>query len=318
MTHLNRHLCLSFCLLLAVGAWLVHPLGVKGWGEQGHLLGGRAAAMKLPVKMPLFFRLAVNQLSYLNPEPDRWRARTESDLDPALNAATAPDHFIDLEWVPEAALNAPDRFGFIAEMVKTEHKPNEVGFVPFRMLELFQRVRVEFRLWRAEKDLAKKRWIEQRIINDAGILGHYVLDGSNPHHTTIHHNGWIGDNPKGYTAVTRERGFHGRFESEYVRTHMQLKDILPLIIGPARVLEKPRQEIWAYVRASHAKVEELYELDKREQFGEMTASLEHKRFTAERLAAGAQMLRDLWWTAWMTSELPPPTPTPTPHKPPSK
>lgn len=318
MTHLNRHRYLSFCLLLAVAALLVNPLGVQGWGEQGHLISGRAAAMKLPVKMPLFFRLAVNQLSYLNPEPDRWRARSESDLDPALNAATAPDHFIDMEWAPEAALNAPDRFGFIAEISKTEHKPNEVGFVPFRILELFQRLRVEFRLWRAEKDLAKKRWIEQRIINDAGILGHYVADGSNPHHTTIHHNGWVGDNPKGYTAVTRERGIHGRFESEYVRTHMQLKDILPLLTGPARVLEKPRQEIWAYLRASHAKVEELYELDKREPFGEMTASLEHKRFTAERLAAGAQMLRDLWWTAWVTSEFPLPTPTPTPTKPPGK
>lgn len=313
MTYSKRNLCFLLGLLLATG--MLYPLRVRGWGEQGHLLAGRAAAMKVPVKMPSFFRLAVSQLSYLNPEPDRWRARTESDLDPAMNAATAPDHFIDLELVPTAAMNAPDRYAFIAELTAAGRKPNETGFVQFRMLEMFQRLRVEFRLWRAEKDLVKKRWIEQRIINEAGILGHYVTDGSNPHHTTIHHNGWVGDNPKGYTVVTRERGFHGRFENEYVRTHMQLKDILPLI-GPVRVIEKPRQEIWAYLQASHAKVEELYELDKKEAFGEMTTSPEHKQFTAQRLAAGAQMLRDLWWTAWVTSELPPPVAAP--NKPPSK
>jgi hypothetical protein len=41
-------------------------------------------------------------------------------------------------------------------------------------------------MWRAEKDSNKRKWIEQRIINDAGIPGHYVIDVANPHHTTIH------------------------------------------------------------------------------------------------------------------------------------
>jgi hypothetical protein len=304
MTHLNRTLYLLLGLLVLAGAYMMCPARVKGWGAHGHQISGRAAALKLPAEMPKFFRRAVDQLSYLNPEPDRWRDRAEADLDPALSTGTFPDHFIDLEMVPEAALAAPDRYTFAAEMIKAGRKPAEAGFSPYRMLELFQRLRVEFRLWRAEKDGNKRRWIEQRIIDDAGILGHYVTDAANPHHTTIHHNGWIGDNPKGYTVVTRERGFHYRFEGEYTQTHMQLPDVLPLI-GPVRVIEQPRQEIWAFIRSSHAKVEELYELDKKEPFGEMTKSPEHKRFTAARLAAGAQMLRDLWWTAWVTSAVTP-------------
>jgi len=301
MPRWNFSFRLSLCWLLIVAVCLVDPLGVRGWGPHGHEISGRAAAMKAPAEMPKFFRQSVDQLTYLNPEPDRWRDRAESDLDPALNSSASLDHYIDWEFVPAGALAAPNRYEFAAELIKTGQKGTAAGFLPYRILELFQRLRIEFRLWRAEQDAHKRRWIEDRILNDAGILGHYVTDGANPHHTTIHHDGWVGENPKGYTT---ERGFHARFESEYVRTHMQVNDLLPLI-GPVRVVEKPREEVLTFLRNSHAKVEELYELDKREHFGEATTSPEHKRFTAARLAAGAQMLRDLWWTAWVTSAIQP-------------
>ena len=203
--------------------------------------------------------------------------------------------------MPDGALtSAADRYAFIEALAKTGRKPSEAGFLPYRMLELFQTLRIEFRLWRATTDPIKREMIEQRIINDAGILGHYVTDGSNPHHTTMHHNGWIGDNPKGYST---DNTIHSRFENVYVRTHMQVNDLLPLI-GAARVITKPREEVIAYLQTSKSLVEKLYELEKKEAFGEATKSEEHKKFVQERLAAGAQMLRDLWWTAWVTSEAP--------------
>ena len=43
-----------------------------------------------------------------------------------------------------------------------------------------------------------------------GWLGHYVADAAMPLHDSIHHDGWAGDNPKGYT---RDPNIHGRFES---------------------------------------------------------------------------------------------------------
>src|SRR5262245_60671993 len=86
--------------LLAIAVALTQPLyDAHGWAAQGHELSGRAAAMKLPEQTPKFFRKAVDQLSYLNPEPDRWRSRDESDLDKAMDSAYAPDHFLDLELV---------------------------------------------------------------------------------------------------------------------------------------------------------------------------------------------------------------------------
>lgn len=298
------------CLLAFVVAMTMPISNVQGWGLEGHVIAGRAAAMKLPEEAPKFFRKAVDQLGYLNPEPDRWRDRVESNLDRTMDSAAAPDHYLDLELVPPEAFNAANRYEFVAELIKAGQKPTTAGFVPFRILELFQRIRVEFRLWRAETDPKRRRWIEQRIINDAGILGHYVADVSNPRHTTVHFNGWSGDNPKGYTVFTREpnKGIHCRFEEEYVKTHIQLNNVLPLV-GKERVIEKPREEIWNYLRSSNALVEELYILDKKEQFSATATSPEHKKFVSERLAAGAQMLRDLWWTAWVTSGQTPPAQT---------
>ena len=171
--------------------------------------------------------------------------------------------------------------------------------LPYRILEMTQTLRVDFRLWRAATDSAVRKDIEARIINDAGILGHYVGDGSNPHHVTVNHDGWVqADNPKGYSSA---RGFHSRFESQYVQTHLTGSDIQPLIPKVPQTIMPIRDGIWTYLRTSFGQLDRLYALDKIEPFGAQTQGADHKKFTAERLAAGATMLRDLWWTAWVTS-----------------
>jgi hypothetical protein len=269
------------------------------WGEAGHRIIGDVAGTAVPADMPRFFRDARAQLAYLNPEPDRWRDRLESNLDPALNDAQSIEHFIDLELVPGNALNARNRYTFVDSLAAHGMKASVTGFLPYRTLELAQRLRVDFRLWRSERDSVTRRMIEQRIINDAGILGHYVADGSNPHHVTMNHDKWVAaENPNGFTTVA---GFHSRFESKYVETHMTSADVLPLVGPGARIVSPLREGIWSYLQASHGKLDSLYSLDKIEAFGPDTKSPAHKQFTAERLAAGATMLRDLWWTAWVTS-----------------
>src|ERR1022692_3331273 len=40
---------------------------------------------------------------------------------------------------------------------------------------------------------------EAEIVFLAGWLGHYVGDGSQPLHTSIQYNGWVGPNPHGYS-----------------------------------------------------------------------------------------------------------------------
>ena len=46
--------------------------------------------------------------------------------------------------------------------------------------------------------------MEQAILFYAGWLGHYVGDGSQPLHTTIQYNGWVGPNPHGYTTEPQD------------------------------------------------------------------------------------------------------------------
>ena len=292
----------KFLVPLAVlAAAAVTPSLGFAWGEVGHRLTAEAAALRMPAATPAFFRQAVGQLIYLNPEPDRWRDRAEHALDPALDGGTGPDHFIDVEMVQPAvltaALRAPDRYAYLDTLAAGGVKGSVMGLLPFRIIELSQRLREEFRLWRVAPD-STKTWIEARIVNDAGILGHYVADGSNPAHTSIHYNGWVGPNPNGYAT---DRRFHARFESAYVGGHITLADVLSRVDTTARIFPDFRAAVIAYLGESNAQIERLYQIDKAHPFDASTTAPENKAFTADRLAAGASMLRDIWWTAWMTS-----------------
>jgi hypothetical protein len=288
---------------VALGAALVVllPVGLWAWGDVGHRLTGEAAARALPAEMPAFFRGAARELAYLNPEPDRWKDRAERALDPALDLGTSPEHFIDMEMAPpavlDAALHAPDRYAYLDTLAAAHIKGSVMGLLPFRALELEQELREDFRLWRAAND-STRPWIEARIVDVAGVLGHYVADGSNPAHTTIQYNGWTGPNPNGYAT---DRQFHARFESVYVGSHITIGDLSPLVDPAPRVFPDVRAAIVAYLRDSNGQVERLYQIDKAHPFDANTTAPENKAFAAERLAAGARMLRDLWWTAWVTS-----------------
>jgi hypothetical protein len=282
-------------------ASLVAPALLFAWGEVGHRITGEAAALEMPPSMPAFFRNAAGQLGYLNPEPDRWRDRGEGTIDPALNQAGAPEHFIDIEMAPPAvlaqALKARDRYAYLDTLAAANVKASTMGFLPFVMLEWAQKLRIDFRNWRAAPD-SLKPWIEARIIDDAGILGHYVADGANPAHTTIQYNGWTGANPNGYATDNR---FHARFESIYVGAHVKTADLTARMDTVAVVFPDLRAAIVAYLHESNAQVEPMYKLDKAHPFEANTTAPENKTFAVARLAAGATMLRNIWWTAWVTS-----------------
>ena len=291
--------------LIALSALLFTATRVDAWGEAGHRMIGLAAAQAVPGDMPDFFKHAAAQLAYLNPEPDRWRDRAEKDRDAALDGATAADHFIDLEMIPAdrlaGALAAPNRFAYVDTLQTLGLKATTVGILPYRIVEMTQTLRIEWSLWRAAGDETTKRMIEARIINEAGILGHYVADGSNPMHASVHYNGWSGANPNGYAVDKR---MHGRFESAYVEAQLKVGDVSVLIPTAARIFPNLRMATVTYLHESNSLTERLYQIDKAAPFGAQTTAAENKTFTASRLAAGAQMLRDLWYTAWITSLAP--------------
>jgi hypothetical protein len=70
----------------------------------------------------------------------------------------------------------------------------------------------------------------------------------------------------------------------------------------ARVLPDFRAAIIEYLTEGNRHVERLYQLDKAHPFDAATSNGANKAFAVERLTAGAKMLRDVWFTAWVTSQ----------------
>jgi len=269
------------------------------WSAPGHRMATRWALEILPQGMPDFFLANRQLLENLGPEPDRWR---NGELR-AMDEAWKYDHYIDLENVPPGALQAPDRFEFLALLHEAgiQRPQQTVGFLPYRILELYQRLATGFAHWRLASSSEERAWAQARVLNDAGILGHYVADGSQPHHTTIHFNGWAdgAPNPQGYTT---DREFHSRFESGFVRAHLTYPDLEPFMRRVPGKLDDVRSAIWAYVQTTNGTVEELYRLEKEHGFDPgAPPHPEALAFTAQRLAEGAGMLASVWWTAWMES-----------------
>ncbi len=285
----------------ALLAMVVGTASAAMWGATGHEIVGEVAAAGLPGDMPAFFRDAAPQLRWLDPEPDRWRDRQATAMDEAFKY----DHFIDLENVPAAALAAPDRYTYLEALFAAglKNPQQSAGFLPFRILELQERVTNGFARWRRAGSEQERRWIEARVINDAGILGHYVADGSNPHHTTIHYNGWAEEapNPRGFTTA---HDIHWRFESLFVDAHVNVTDVAAAVPAGTHVVPDVRQGIMDYLMATHAQVVPLYEIEQNVGFpgDSATAAPAAQAFVVDRLAAGAEMLRALWYTAWVDSD----------------
>lgn len=290
----------ALAALLGAATLIAASRATTMWGDHGHRLAAAAAVQALPADMPPFFRAAGDQLIWLDPDPDRWRDFEETKIDPALNGANAPDHYIDFEWTTDGSLKAPNRYAFL-DSLRAAGQTQLPGFLPFRIVELTQRLRIQFRQWRRMPEGPEKRFLEQRIINDAGVLGHYVTDGANPHHTTIHHNGWVGANPDSFPTDLRT---HSRFESVYVGAKITPADVAPRMTAAPVLVAPLRDGVLGYLRTSHGQLRTLYTLDKQERFSETTQGAAHREFASTRLAAGATMLRDLWWTAWATSTVP--------------
>jgi ABC-type ATPase with predicted acetyltransferase domain len=66
-------------------------------------------------------------------------------------------------------------------------------------------------------------------------------------------------------------------------------------------LDDPFSEIMKYIFASQRQVAELYRLEKTARWDGSNTNPECKKFVAGRLAAGSQMLANLWYTAWLNS-----------------
>ncbi|MDR3744769.1 MAG: nuclease [Acidobacteriaceae bacterium] len=305
MRQINQVVCLFAALMLP----LLAAQPAFGWGSDGHKIINRLAGAALPADVPAFLRspAALDALEYYGPEPDRWRSPAE----PELNAAQAPEHFIDLEYADLIGKLPRRRYDYIRALAAAQAAhpeirltPEKVGLQPYVTSEVYERLQSAFRDYRAL--LAAKQNTkpsEAEIVFLAGWLGHYVADGSMPLHTSIQYNGWTGPNPHGYTT---EHHIHAQFESDFVHENVNLADVAPLVAATKpTTLNDVFAEYLLYLRHSNSLVEKTYQLDKEGAFtGAGTPA--GKAFVDQQLAAGVIELRNMIYTAWVKSAEPVP------------
>ena len=290
------------CTLCVLAALLLVTSSAFGWGEKGHVMINRAAAMKAGDQLPEFFRKGVDLVGYLAVQPDRWKAYA-----PELRAVERANHYFDMEDInPQVEkIELPKgRYEFIGKVKDLKKSVKDVGLLPYQIQEYFQRLKgglTEYR-W-AMKDAAGKDYrspssmgslksIEMTCLYYAGILGHYAADASQPLHATVFYDG------RGSNGKPARTGVHLRYEVFFVDKHVKPDSFLNLIKSPSTyqdVLKAAKQVLVSSNRGAEQvlKWDESGALDKADT-GAIKATKQH-------MGRGSQFLLNLWYTAWVQS-----------------
>jgi len=289
----------------------------RAWDDDGHVIITRIAHASLPDTMPAWLRAdAVRlRLEYLSGEPDRWRGQDNLHLD----HVNKPEHYIDEEMLHPYGLSLrnlpPLRRQYLDRLAtyRAEH-PDTVpytpdgdndytrlcpGLLPYRIAELQWTIAASWTALKTYEQFPDQtpQWMidnaRKNIVFHMGVLSHYVGDGAQPLHVTIHHHGWEGDNPMEYT---RDRGFHSYIDGGILRRHhINADDLLPRAKKPRPIsAERYWLDTCAYLMETFERVEPLYALEKSGELNEETG----KRFIEDRMLTGGAALAGYWVAAY--------------------
>ena len=289
---------------------------VIAWGASGHRVIGVIGMQTLPDTLPGFLRTpgAASDVGEYSREPDRWKGGGQPH-DRERDTA----HFIDMD---DEGRVMDERGMLLADMprLKSEYDAaltragldvDDAGYLHYAIIDAWQNLERDFAYWRVlnaaearETDLAKREWYradrlrrEQLILRDIGQLSHYLGDASQPHHTTIHFNGWAGKaNPEGFTNSRRT---HGTFEGAYAARTLNpvtVKSAMsPLNVEGFDV----KTRTVSFLNTTLSTVIPFYRLEKAGAFRD--ADPRGAEFLNQRLSAGAEQLRDFTVAAWNAS-----------------
>ena len=290
----------------------------SAWDYEGHRLVNQLALASLPTNFPAFVKeaAAAERIAFLAGEPDRWRNTTELTLKHFNN----PDHYFDFEDLVPCGLKpdilTPFRYEFVGQ-VAVAHAMNPtnfaaidlakdaertkalIGYLPWAIAEYYGKLKSAFSYLKAFEEGGTPEEIKNardNIIYIMGCMGHFVGDGSQPLHTTIHYNGWVGENRSGYTT---NRTFHAWVDGGFIaRAGLKPELVMPKV-RTAQLLEtNVFARVVSYLHAQHAMVVQLYELDLDQKLSAQKPSMEGLEFIHAQFLKAGQMLGDLWYTAW--------------------
>ncbi|PYI86861.1 MAG: hypothetical protein DME26_08160 [Verrucomicrobia bacterium] len=297
---------------------------IWAWDYEGHRMVNQLALAALPTNFPSFVATAAarERIAFLAGEPDRWRNSPEL----TLKHFNGPDHYLDLEDLEPLKLSAttlgPFRYEFMSQQAVVRHaRPADfpaidpeknqdrtkqlVGFLPWTITEYYGKLKSGFSYLKVFEDGGTAEEVanaRQNIIYIMGVMGHFVGDASQPLHTTKHYNGWLEPNPKHYPT---NNTFHAWVDGGYIRqVGIQLSELNARpaqLLGSANPNGKPEDifpVVMSFVLLQHQMVEPLYQLEKEGRLSATNIDPRGRAFIVRQLGAGAEMLADLWLTAW--------------------
>jgi hypothetical protein len=314
---------LALLAFLQLGAQLA-----LAWDYEGHRTVNLLGLASLPTNFPAFVRepAAAERIGFLAGEMDRWR----NTPDLPLKHYSFPDHYMDMEELADYGLKAEMlpmfRYDFIAQLalIRKAHpdkfpEPDAasnadrtrglVGFLPWGIAESVGKLKSGFSYLKAFEEAGTPEEVanaQANIIYVMGVMGHMVGDASQPLHTTIHHHGWVGENPHDYTT---SRGFHSWIDGGFfnkigganlaaMKSKLRPAQVVTINGRPAKP-EEMFQVAIVFLLEQNKQVEPLYQMDKD---GKLTGvgekGLEGKAFLEGQLLRSGQLLGDLWFTAW--------------------
>ena len=314
-------------LLLAVAV----ALPLHAWDYEGHRTVNLLALASLPTNFPAALRDAAAQerVAFLAGEPDRWR----NTPDRPLRHFNGLDHYFDMEYLADyyamsAASLSPFRYEFTAQMAAVRAKSPEKfpaddkdndrikylpGFLPWAIVENYAKLKSGFSYLKVYEEMGTPEEVAEarrNILYVMGTMGHYVGDATQPLHTTKHFNGWVGANPKGYGT---NKTFHAWIDGGYLRKvgglknaelRAKLRPAAPLTLDGAAVrdAEEVFKVVMSFLAEQHKHVEPLYEMNQDGRLsGNGDKGMEGYPFLSNQIRLAAQMLGDLWLTAYQNA-----------------
>jgi hypothetical protein len=318
----------SLTSLLLLGA-LATAVTARAWDYEGHRIVNQLGLAALPADFPAFVREPANaeRVAFLAGEPDRWR--NVGDL--PIKQYNGVDHYFDLEDLAAAGLDAatvpslryefvlqfaagraahPANFPAVDPAKNLDHSREWPGFAPWAITEYYGKLKSAFSYLLTFEEAGTPQEVANaraNILYLMGVMGHYVGDCAQPLHTTMHHNGWVGPNPNGYSTWP---GIHSWIDGGFIaKAGIKTADLasrvtpaVPLVLTPPADGRDPAfVAVMNYLLATQRFVEPLYGLEKAGKFSHGKTEAvgpEGRAFIEARLLAGGEMLASIWVTAW--------------------
>jgi hypothetical protein len=316
--------CLVALLCAALAA---APVPAFAWGAQGHRIVNGVAMRTLPAAVPAFLRSAQahDEVALLGPEADRVKGAGDP-LDDDDNPGHYLDALDDYSIASAVKLSAlpKDRADY-DKALRGAHEPADQygqGYLPYQIADGWQRIVRDLAYWRVDVVGETKaataderafftfdRTVREAVtVRDIGYWGHFVGDGSQPLHVSVHFNGWNQfdsrtkaprthyPNPNGFSDSTT---IHARFETTLVRAVATDDLVFARVPALAASADPILAQVGAYLTATASHVPDVYRI---EAAGGIDAPSDAaKALVLDRLAAGSAEMRDLIVDAWNAS-----------------